>query len=815
VDFGTFVKDLRFGTRALMKQPGSAVVSVLVLSLGIGLSTFMFSIIYGVFFRGLDVPEPEQLMMIGRSDESAPPDNWFSWAIQDFVEIRERQTSFEGVAGYSTGTVNVAGNESPERFNGVFTTANLFDVLRVRPVIGRGFSAEEDDPGAPLTVVLGYRMWQDRYAGDRGVLGEVIRVNGEQATVIGVMPEGFLFPDNHEIYVAMRDDPLATERWQGRFLSPVGRLRGGIEWDQATLELAGIARRLEQEYPETNEGMGVKAQTFVESNTGPVLTALFGSMMVAVLFVLLVACANVANLLLARAAMRTKEAAVRVALGAGRLRVMFPFFSEAIVLATAGAVVGMGIAYYAVGLFDAATASAVTGRPYFMVFRVDFPILLFVVVLTGLTALAAGAAPALQVSRADVNGILKDESRGSSSFSMGRLSKILVIAEVALSCALLVGAGLMTKSIVQLSRYELPFEAGDYFSARVGLFETDYPEREDRQAFWEDLTRRLEAQPGVEAAGLTSSLPGNFAGATRIRIEGETYEEPQDRPIVHNAMVTPRFFDMMGVGLIEGEDFNSDHTEDTDRVAIVNRSFAATFWPGESPLGRRFRPGTADTIPWVRVIGMAPDLQMEGFQPAGQPGSQPDGYYVPISQYDPRFLSITAKPAMAEAISLTADVRTLVQELDPNLPIYNVMTVEEVIQRNSWFYSVFGVIFIVFGAAALFMASVGLYGVLAFSVNRRIQEMGIRMALGAGARDVVALVVRQGAVQMGIGLALGLAMAWGVSKMVAVVMFQVNPRDVSVYGAVVGVIVLVGIAASLIPARRATAVDPVVAIRYE
>lgn len=817
VEMGSLIKDLMFAARALARKPSSAIISVVVLSLGIGMSTFMFSLVYGVFFRGLDIPQEDRVATIWRVDTSRPGLQGQQLAIssQDFTDYRDRQTSFEGLAAGWNSTVNVSGTEGPERYAGSFVTANTFDLLRVQPSLGRAFRPGEDTPGSAPTVLLGYEMWQNRYGGDPGVLGEVLRINGEQGTVVGVMPEGFLWPANHQIWITMDDDPLASDRGQGRFYTVFGRLLDGTTWDRASLELANVAQQLEREHPDTNEGMTIRLLTWAQSQSQGPITTLFTAMMVAGLLVLLVACANVANLLLARAALRTKEAAVRVALGAGRLRVMLPFFSEALVLALGGALLGIGIAYYAVGLFDSATAGAVTGRPYFIRFQVDLPVLVFVVGLTGLTALVAGAAPALQVAKTDVNGVLKDESRGSSSFHMGRLSKVLVIGEVALSCALLVAAGLVTKSMVQLSRQEYAFDPDGIFTARVGLFQTDYPDREDRQQFFDDLLRSLEGLPDVRAAGLTSTPPGSGTGIVPIRLEGEVYEADGDRPQVHNARVTSGFFDMLGVGLLQGTDFSAANTLDAERVAIVNQSFSDRFWPGEGALGRRFRTGTTDTIPWMGVIGVVGDLQMEGFSPPGIPGSDPAGYYTPVTQSDPSFLTITAVPTAGPPMGMAADVRNAVRGLDPDLPIFNVRSAAEVIQRSSWFYGVFGTIFIVFGVAALFMASVGLYGVLSFSVSRRVQEMGIRMALGAGSRDVVKLILKQGAAQMAIGLPIGMALAWGVSAAITIIMYQVDPRDVSVFATVFGVIFSIGFLASWIPARRATSVDPMTALRYE
>ena len=508
------LKDIRFGARALMKKPGSAIVSVVVLSLGIGLSAFIFSLVYGVFYRGLGIPEEDRVATLWYLDPNLPTTdgNTRPIASQDFVDLREQQRSFQSLAAHTSGTVNVGGTEDPRRYEGTWVTANAFDVLQVQPILGRAFRAGEDTPGSAPTVLIGYDMWQDGYDGDPGVLGTVLRINGEQGTVVGVMPEGFKWPELQEIWITLDDDPLTTERWEGQFYRVFGRLNEGVTWDQAGLEFGLLAQQLEGEHPDTNEGLGIQLLTFVESQSQGIIRTIFSATMVAAILVLLVACANVANLLLTRAALRTKEAAVRVALGASRFRVMFPFFSEALVLATAGAVVGVGIAYYAIGVFDTATAGAITGRPAHMSFQVDLPILLFVVALTGLTALAAGAAPAVQVARADVNGILKDESRGSSSLHLGRLAKVLVIIEVALSCPLLVGAGLMTKSIVQVSRFEFGFDPERLFTTRIGLVAADYPDREDRQQLFDELLRTVEAIPNVQAASLMSSLPAPVPG---------------------------------------------------------------------------------------------------------------------------------------------------------------------------------------------------------------------------------------------------------------------------------------------------------------
>jgi predicted permease len=812
---GTILKDLEFGARSLKRMPGSAAVAVVVLAIGIGLCSFMFSIIYGIYFRGLDIPDADRVFLVyetnveqNQMQRNVP--------IQNLMDWRERQTSFEGLLGHYGGTLNVAGGaDEPMRFQGAFVTANSFSVLGVTPILGRAFVEGDDRPGSPPNIVLGYEAWENGFAGDRSVVGRDVRVNGEPATILGVMPEGFKFPDNTEVWAPLRDDALASVRGEGRRVSVWGRLRPGVTEEQASLEMAGIARQLEVEYPESNEGIGARVYTPIEANMDETLNTVFGSMMLAVICVLLVACANVASLLLARAAMRTKEAGVRVALGASRLRVMVPFLAEALVLAALGAVLGIGITYFGVAWFDGVTDPARTGRPWFMRFEVDLPILAFVIGLTGLTALIAGIAPAFQMSRTDVNTVLKDESRGSSGLHVGRLTRVLVTAEVALSCALLVGAGLMTKSIVQLGQVEYPFETERLFTARVGLFEADYPDETARHLFWADLTRELRALPGVSAAALADVLPYGGRNTYVVSIDGVDYGDAEDRPSLNRVMVTPGYFEAIGTELLAGRDFTEADDRDSERVAIVNQPMVERYFDGQNPIGRRFREGVSDTLPLLTVVGVAPDLRLMGGQPPSAGNYELAGYYVALAQNDVSFLSIAALVREGDATAITGDVRAAVRRLDPNLPIYNVFKETEVIDRATWFYGVFGTVFITFGLAALFMASVGLYGVLSFAVSRRTQEMGIRMALGAASADVVRLVARQGAAQLGIGLAIGLGLAFGVTRVVSVLMYQVDPRDPVVFASVFTLILLVGIAAAVFPARRATSVNPVEALRAE
>ena len=802
--------DLLLGVRSLRKEPVSAIITTFTLALGIGLCTIAFSLLYGVFFRGLGVPEANRLTMIGRTNPARQVD-WSGVPIHDFYDFREQQTSFEALARFTTGTVNLAGREGPERFDGAFVSANIFGALRVRPILGSTFRPGDDAAGAPLTVVLGYRLWSTRYRSDSAIAGKPVIVNGEAATILGVMARGFMFPETQELWVAARDTRSATtDRARDDRVLVFGRLKDGVSLDRAALDLTRISDRLARDYPASNAGFTPRFRTFLQENTGPQIVAVFAAMQVATIFVLLIAIANVANLLMARATLRTREAAVRSALGASRFRVVLPFFMETLVLALVGAALGTAIAYTGITLFDGATQGV--GKPYYMRFALDLPVLLFVLGVTVLTALLAGAAPAFYVLKTDVAATLKDEARGSGVLG-GRLTRVLVAAEIALSCALLIGAGLEVRSIVKLRNFEYPFATEQIFTARVGLFETEYPDSTARRGFFRALEERLGGLPGVRSAALTTDLPLD-SDRQVIGIAGQSYAKDTDYPEARNATITPGFFTTFGVRVLRGRGFTSADAAGSLRVAIVNQSFAEKFFPKREVLGQRFaeRERRDSLGAWITIVGVVPDQRMEGF---GTESRNPWGYYLPMAQRDPRFVSLAIHTAGADPLALTRTVRDAVRGINPNLPIYNVDTMRGVIHRQGWFYVVFGTLFIVFGGAALFMATVGLYGVLSFSVSRRTREMGIRMALGANARDVVRLVLRQGGVQLAFGLGIGLVLALGLTRVIGFLMFEVTPRDPPVFALVVVTIAAVGLLASLVPARRATRTHPAVALRAE
>ena len=804
------LKEFRYAVRRLRKNPGTSLIAVLALGLGIGLTTIMFSIVYGAVWKGLPFEGAEKLVHLERNNLAEDIES-MEVPIHDFLDWREAQTSFEGLAGFYSGTVNLAGTERPERYDGAFISANAFELIRVQPALGRNFQEGEDTPAADPVMLLGYHVWQDRFDGDPGVVGQVARVNGEQTTIIGVMPEGFRFPIAEDVWLPLRMDPLELERGEGLTLEVYGRLRDGVNMDQASAEMQAIAVRLAKEYPETNEGVGAVLQPFVEEYIGAEPRAMLFTMLGAVFLILLVACANVANLLLSRAATRSKELAIRSAVGASRLRVIMQLLGEGIVLASAGAVLGIGISVLGIGMFNRAIAP--TDPPFWIDIGLNTVVLIFVIGVTVLAGVLAGILPAIQASGSAVNEVLKDESWGSSGFRVGKLSKGLVVGEIALSLGVLVAAGLMIKSVTNLNTIDYGFDTETTFTARMGLFEADYPDTTSRREFYREVLRRVEQRPGVEAAAIVTALPGAWSYGSQFGIEGEAYDRDQDYPMARFATVSPDFLDVYGVKVLEGRTFGPEDTNDAMPVAIVNQSFVEQFYPEGSAIGKRVRQGDSETEePWRTIVGVVPDMYMQGLSNMEE---DPWGVYFPLDQYDTRFAYVALRSAGEDPMTLAAGARDDVMAVDQDIPLYWVQTHQAAIDEQTWFFRIFGNLFMVFGFVALFLAAVGLYGVMSASVSNRTAEMGIRMALGAQGRDVLRLVLKQGAVQVGIGMALGLALAALLSRGLALVLFEVEPWDPFVFALIAVVLTAVGMLASYIPALRATRVDPAVALRYE
>ncbi|MGI9627086.1 MAG: ABC transporter permease [Longimicrobiales bacterium] len=805
---GGFFRDLQYAGRTLVKQPGLAVISITALAMGIGFTSIMFSIVHAALLRGLPFDGGERIMHVERTNPTRDIES-MGVSIHDYLDWREQQSSYEHLSAYYEGTVNLRGTEKPIRYSGAFVTANTFPTIGVQPEIGRLFREDEDEPGAAATAILSYHVWQDLYAGSADALGQVVTVNGEQAEVVGVMPDGFRFPVLQDIWLPLRMDPLALERDTGTWLEVFGKLRNGVSIDQAMLEFTGIAGQLADAYPEYNEGTLPLMKPFTQEFVGDEAVPLLWTMLAIVSLVLLIACVNVANLLLARAALRVKEMGIRTAMGAHRMRIISQMVAEALALALVGAALGAGIAWIGIDFFAKAVEG--TDPPYWLTFQLDGTILLFILGISVMSAVVSGVIPALKATGADITTVLKDESRGSSSLHIGRMSRWLVIGQLAMSVGLLVAAGLMTKSIITLRNFDYGFEHEGVFTARAGLFEADFPTSADRVRFYEEVHQELSAIPGVRAASISSALPGLGSAGSAFALEGVAYSEDRDFPTARQIVASPDYFATFGVEVQQGRDFNAFDNEAGIPVAIVNQSFVSKHLP-EGPVGKRIRMGRSDSEePWLTIVGVVPDLYMEGI---GNTDGDPAGFYVPMAQGDPFFMSLAAV-GPANPMSLSTAARDAVTAVNAEIPIYWLDTLEGRMAGSTWIYNVFGALFVVFGICALFLASVGLYGVMSFSVGRRTTEMGIRMALGARGPQVLRMILRQGMTQIGIGLVLGLGLAFVVSRALQLVLFEVSPNDPAVFILITAVLAATGLLASTIPARRATRVDPMVALRQE
>lgn len=811
---GNVLGDIRYGARMLVRRPGLSALAVAALALGIGLTTTMFSIVYAAVLKGLPYERADRLVAIFRNRPTQGV-QFLPVSIHDFFDWREQQQSFEPLAAYYLETINVAGPEGrPIRYYGAYTTANLFDVLRVRPVLGRTFRADDDRPGAPQLIILSYRAWRDRFGGDPAIVGRSVRANAELATIVGVMPDRFDFPGQCDAWLPLRIDPRAYPRGSGPAfehtqLQAIGRLHDGRTLESAQAEMSTIAQRIAAAYPDSNAGIGVTLIPQNETFVGRQARALLLTMLAAVFGVLLIACANVANLLLARTAVRTREIAIRMALGAGRLRTVGQLLAETTVLALVGALAGMAVAKVGIDLFNVSTANL--DFPIWLAARFDPAVLLFVLGLTIASALAAGLVPALRASRGDFVEALNDEARGSSGLRIGRLSRALVVAQVACSCGLLVAAGLMIRTIVNVADFDYGFDTSNVYTARLGLFPGDYPTPTAERQFYDRTRRRVAALPGVRQVAYTSDLPARGGPMERLSVDSVAYPAEPNHPRALRMVVSPGYFDVFGVKPIGGRDFTDGDGPDAMPVAIVNERFVQRFMGGRDPLGRRVRLGD-DAAPWRTIVGIVPDMHAGGaFQ---QLDVHDEGVYLPLAQNVINFVNMIARtegPPTTHASAIQAAVNTI----DPALPLYWVRSLDEQYRLDGWFFRAFGTLLMVFGVAALGLAVVGLYGVMSFSVGQRTREIGVRMALGASQSRIRTLVLGQAVRQLAIGLLLGTVLAAVLSRGLANLLFGVRPWDPAIFAIVVATLAASALGAGAIPARRATRVDPINALRYE
>ncbi len=802
---------VRSGLRMLVKYPTLSIVAILTLGLGIGLSTTVFCVVNGGMFKGLPFPNADRIVSVVNTNPAQnQPRQPIS--VHDIAVLQQRQTAFERIGAYWFAPINLATADGrPERFSGGALTVDAIDVLGVQPLIGRGLRSGDDRPGADPVVILGYDLWRDRYGSAGDIVGKPIRVNGTYRTVVGVMPPKFAFPIREMLWIPLTVDPLATRRGQGPVYQLVARLKPGVTIQGAKAQVSTIAADLATEFPETNRGTGADVMLYTQMILGPEIAGLLYTMLGAGIGVLLIACVNVSNLLVARASLRRREVAVRIALGAARLRVVRQHLIEVLVLALIGGGVGILLSVFGMQWFT--SSLAVTPPPFWITFELDYRVMLFVFSLIVLASLAAGTLPALHSARVDAANALRDDSRSATSARLGRFSSGLVIAELAVSCALLIAAGLMIKSVVQLKNLPMPFAVDTVLTARVDLPRAGYPDSPASIRFFEQLLPRLQTVPGVEAATLSDGLPAAGNGVIPVQIEGKAYTQTSDYPLAREGIVTAGYFETFQARVLSGREFTMGDNATSQPVAIVNESFARAHYPDMNPIGhqfRRIRPKGEE--PWLTIVGLVPDLIMEGI---GNNNASPIGYYIPIPQSDVANGVRIALRTRGDPASITPAVRAAVASLDPDLAIYEISPMREVIGRQTWFYTIFGTFFMAFGICALLLAAAGLYGVMSFSVTQRTREMGVRSALGAERRELIMLVMRKSVVQLAIGLVLGLSLALVASGGLQPVLYHVNPRDAVVFAVVVATLATASLVASFLPARRVTQIDPMLALATE
>lgn len=805
------LQDIRFAFRTLVKNPAFTVAAVVCLALGIGVNATIFSCVRALLLRPFPYRAPDELVAIGESNDKR---GWHMNTVSypNFRSWQAENRTLANIGSYTGQSYNLATGDAADYVSGGNVSWTMFRTLGIAPQIGRDFNEDEDAVGAPRVIIIGDRLWRDRFEAKASVVGTQIMVNGIPHTVIGVMPEGFEFPQQAVAWTPMRMDPLANRSnhsWQ-----VMGRLKPNVTIEQARGDLRRIATQLETLYPTSNLGWGVDMQSLREYQTGSFRPMLM-IMMASVAFVLLIACANVANLLLARSAARSKEMAVRVALGADGWRVIRQMLTESIMVALVGATLGVAFAY---AFLQWIKANILGGIPFWMKFEIDVQVLLFTTGVAVATGLLFGLAPAIQLAKPNLNETLRDAgARGSSAGrSRQRLRSGLVVGEVALSLILLVGASLLIRSFMTMQAVKPGFDPSHLLTMRVSLNGPAYDSTYKRFNFLNAFLDRVNGQPGIVSASLTNNVP--LAGGNNnsfITIDGQESRLGSE-PLLEIRWVSPRYLETMKIPLVAGRMFTQQEWADsgvTGRVAVIGLNMAQQFWKTpQAALGQRFRFGyvTDTSRRWITIVGVAQDVKHRGLANTTQDFQG----YMSYRQGGWTSTAIVVR-TIGDPTKATPTVLAALKQGDPLLPAYRVLSMDANIERSYWQQALYGKMFGAFAAIALVLAAVGVYGVISYAVSQRTQEIGVRVALGAQKSDVLKLVVGHGALLGGLGIVIGLAGALGVTRFLRTMLFGVSPFDLVSFVGVAAVLTAIALLASYVPARRAAKVDPVEALRYD
>lgn len=808
----SLVQDVRFAARLMLKDRWFSAAAVAAIALGIGANTLGFSIVNAAFIRGFNFERAEELHSISWRPTRG---RRLPASVLDFEEWRSQSQSFRSLAASAFGALNISDDHAPpEQTQGASITANFFDVLRQRPILGRAFVEGEDRRGAEPVVIIGYEIWTNRFDRDPNVIGRILRVNGKAATIVGIMPERMKFPDNSELWVPLIPTGEMMTR-QVRPLSVFGRLAEGVTQEQAATEIGGIAQRIIKANPDYAKSVvGTQVETLLERFLNGAAPRMFKVIMGAVIFVLLIACANVANLMLSRASYRSREVAVRYSLGATRWRIVRQLLIESVALAAVGSVVGLALATYGVRAFDAAIHT--TGAPYWLRFMIDYRVLAYVASICVATGVLFGLAPALQVSHENQHDTLKEGARGTvGNRRAGRLGAAMVISELALTIVLLCGAGLMVRSFVALYTVPPGFDVHGLTRMRMQLPPAKYPTVESRVRFFEQLLPRVEIIPGFQDVAVTTAVPPLDHEEWRVIVAGTPEIDDEQRPFSSTVSISPRYFNTLGVGVIRGRGFEpTDGAPGADNV-VINQLMADRFFPGEDPLGRqiRFVPRRDNpemSQPWRTIVGIVPTIQQ---------GSDNDAFrtavvYLPFLHRPDRTSSVIVRSALPPA-SVMAAVRGAVQSIDVDQPVFTIETLEHVFANERSVFRILATLFAVLALIGLVLSAVGVYGVIAYAVTQRTQEIGVRMAVGARRWDVTWLFLKKGLFQVVIALLIGLPAALGLGVIAQFRLVEIEPSDPITMVGITLVLTAVAVIACVVPARKAARVDPVIALRSE
>ena len=797
-------QDLRYGARMLRTKPGFTLIAVITLALGIGANTAIFSVVSGVLLRPWPYRDAGRIVTLWqRNNQTGVKENGASPA--NFLDWQSRSQAFTEMAAAEPYSLNLTGQGEPEAFRSWLVTASFFRILGVGALHGRTFAPEEFQPGGERVVVLGHGLWQRRFGGDPGLIGRTLRLNGQQYTVLGVMPPEFQFPTGREMWAPR----IATERDRvirgGGYLPVIARLKPGVTAAQAEQEMAGIAARLAQEYPQANRERGVAAVPLLEQLTGrvrPALLVLLG----AVGLLLLIACANVAGLLLVRAAEREREFAVRTALGAAPGRLARQMLTESLLLALLGGVAGVLLAVWA---SSAMIALSPGDLPRAAEVRIDGRVLAFAVAVSGLTALAFGLAPALRLSRPDLSSALKDGGRGGSSPARYRLRQALVVSEVALALVLLVGAGLLVRSFTRLLEVDPGFSAESALALEVHIFGVARTP-EQKAAFIEQTVDRLAALSGVRAAGAVSALPFHdnaVSPNTAFTVEGRPSPSPGQEPSAYLTVATADYFNTLGIPLRRGRLFGRFDRGGAPPVALINETMARRYWPDEDPVGQKIAARLFGQAIACEVIGIVGDVRHTGLDSDPRPE-----LFLPHLQNPYGSMTYVVRTA-ADPLALLPAVKSEIWAVNKNLPFTSTATVQQLVSRTLEGRRFTLLLLSAFAALALLLAAIGIYGLISFSARQRTHEIGVRMALGAQAGDISKLVVKEGLLLTLPGVAIGVAGAWALTRFLSGMLFGVSATDPATFAALSALLLAVAFLACYIPARRAARVDPMVALR--